>query len=90
MEMNNVPGRKISWYPRIDLEKCQGCRGCLHTCDSDVYEWAREEHHPIVARPQNCVAGCRACADVCKGAAISFPSEEHLEPARTTAHAQSC
>ncbi|MCM8784580.1 MAG: 4Fe-4S dicluster domain-containing protein [Candidatus Omnitrophica bacterium] len=73
-----IEREKIPWYPRIDYEKCVGCKECFNFCWNGVYEWDEENNRPNIVRPYNCVVGCSACANLCNGEAIRFPSKEEL------------
>jgi NAD-dependent dihydropyrimidine dehydrogenase PreA subunit len=77
--MQPIPREKIPWFPRIDYEKCRGCRTCFDFCKNRVYEWENgEPPHPKVTNPYNCVLGCSACAQLCPVGAISFPTVEEM------------
>jgi len=78
-EYKGVPREKIPWYPRVDYDKCIGCRQCFEFCGNNVYEWDDENNHPVVRNPNNCVINCVACAKICPQEAISFPSKEEIE-----------
>jgi CDP-4-dehydro-6-deoxyglucose reductase len=65
------------WFPTIDSDKCDGCKGaykCVSFCPHDVLE-VREEK-AFVVDPLGCVYGCSACANLCPNAAIIFPPRE--------------
>ena len=78
-EYKGMPRDKIPWYPKIDYEKCVGCKQCFDFCGNNVYEWDEENNHPIVKNLNNCVINCVACAKLCPQKAISFPSKEEIE-----------
>ncbi len=78
-EYKGVSREKIPWHPRIDYEKCVGCRQCFEFCKNNVYEWDEENNYPVVENPNNCVINCIACAKFCPQEAISFPSREEIE-----------
>lgn len=67
----NLPREKIPWFPRVDYQKCTGCRTCFESCPHGVFEW--EGERPKVAHPYECVVGCSSCAKLCPSDAISFP-----------------
>ncbi len=69
----NLPRDKIPWFPRVDLQKCAGCRTCFESCPHGVYGWDEEEGKPKVEHPYECVVGCSSCAKLCPSEAISFP-----------------
>lgn len=77
----NIPREKIPWYPKIDYDKCIGCKECYNFCHNGVFEWDEENERPIVKKPYNCVVGCSACANLCNSDAISFPSKKELAEA---------
>jgi NAD-dependent dihydropyrimidine dehydrogenase PreA subunit len=72
------PREQVPWYPSIDRERCDGCRGCLAFCEYGVYAWEEVSQKAIVVDPFNCVVGCDSCAKVCKRGAIRFPPREML------------
>ncbi|MCM8771546.1 MAG: 4Fe-4S binding protein [Candidatus Omnitrophica bacterium] len=73
-----IPREKIPWFPKIDYEKCIGCKECYNFCKNGVYQWNEEKNIPIVKNPYNCVVGCSACANICNGNAIDFPTKKEL------------
>ena len=76
--MLNVPRDKIPWFPKIDYDKCVGCKECFNFCKNGVFEWNDEENTPNVVRPFNCVVGCSACANLCDQEAMSFPKMQEI------------
>ncbi|MCW4043956.1 MAG: ferredoxin family protein [Candidatus Bathyarchaeota archaeon] len=79
----DVPRRKIPWYPTIDYSKCVGCGACVDYCTAGgfgvyVFEERDGKKLPVVKNPYNCIVFCRGCEDkeVCPVGAITHPSEE--------------
>lgn len=73
MGIKDTPREKIPWYPKINEEKCTGCKTCVEFCSHGTYEWNEEKGKPIVANPYNCVVGCSNCRMKCPVEAIEFP-----------------
>jgi 2-oxoglutarate ferredoxin oxidoreductase subunit delta len=48
---------------------CKGCGLCIAFCPKDVFA-EDDQHHPVVAHPENCVA-CQWCAIHCPDFAIT-------------------
>ncbi|MHA1780062.1 MAG: 4Fe-4S dicluster domain-containing protein [Candidatus Thorarchaeota archaeon] len=73
-----VARTKIPWWPKIDLEKCDGCNGeydCLNFCPHRVYRPLEDPFRIEVENRYNCVVFCQACKKMCPKDAISFPSK---------------
>ena len=68
-----IPRENIPWYPRVDLERCVGCKECFNFCRQEVYSWDEKNNKTKVAKPFCCVVGCSTCAGMCPEEAISFP-----------------
>jgi NAD-dependent dihydropyrimidine dehydrogenase PreA subunit len=77
-EWHGVPRKKIKWNPEVDYGKCVGCGMCAAGCGRNVYDWDFALDKPVVARPENCLAGCVTCSNTCLQDAISFPSRETI------------
>jgi NAD-dependent dihydropyrimidine dehydrogenase PreA subunit len=68
---------KSPWFPTINLEKCDGCKGaykCVGFCPYKVLEL--KEGKPFIANPLNCIHGCSSCASLCRNGAIIFPTRQ--------------
>ncbi len=76
--LGEIPREKIPWFPRIDYDKCAGCKECFNFCHNGVYRWDEENNHPEIVNPYNCVIGCSACANLCLTGAIIFPTRKEL------------
>ena len=68
---HGIPREEISWYPRIDLEKCTGCKTCVEFCQHKVYTF---DDKARVTNPYRCVVTCTGCKTKCESEAISFPT----------------
>lgn len=86
LEWHGVPRKKIKWNPEVDYEKCVGCGMCAAGCGRNVYEWDFDLDKPVVARPENCLAGCVTCANTCLKDAISFPPKDAIRKAIVENH----
>lgn len=76
-----VEREKIPWWPRIDLDKCDGCNGeydCLKFCPHKVYKPVENSSRIYVENQYNCVVFCQACSKMCPKDAISFPSKSDI------------
>ena len=75
---HGIPRNKISWYPKIDYQKCISCGKCVEYCTLGTYEFEKEkgENRTIVKNPNNCVVLCTGCDDICPAGAISHPSKK--------------
>jgi NAD-dependent dihydropyrimidine dehydrogenase PreA subunit len=76
-----VPRKKITWYPKINWDKCNLCDGdpqCLKFCPHGVYAISDEPKRLIVKNPNNCVVFCRSCRKMCAPDALSFPSKKEV------------
>ena len=69
----DITREKISWYPRVDLDKCIGCKECFNFCRHKVYGWDEKNDKTKVTEPFRCLVGCSTCAGMCPEQAISFP-----------------
>ena len=68
------PRTEIDWYPRIDPEKCNGCKICFDFCKKGVY--TVKAGGMIVANPYECVLMCSKCMSKCPRGAIDFPDKK--------------
>lgn len=75
-EWRGIPREEIPWFPKIDQEKCIGCKACVEFCKNDVLEFDELNGKTRVKTPSNCVVECRTCARICPAGAIAFPDEE--------------
>lgn len=66
-----------SWYPVINYEVCVKCGACVSECSKEVL--GLNGTHPVVMKPESCVAGCRECGDICPSAAIEYVGEVPIE-----------
>jgi len=76
-----VPRRKISWYPKINYDKCDLCDSdpqCLKFCPHRVYAVKGQPKKLVVENPNNCVVFCRSCRRVCAPDALSFPEKKEV------------
>ena len=76
-----VPRNKISWYPRIDYEKCDLCDDgpqCLKFCPHQVYAVVGQPKKLVIENSNNCVVFCRSCKRVCAPDALSFPEKKKV------------
>ena len=73
-----IPREKIPWFPKIDANRCTGCRACPDFCPHGVYLWDEEKSLVRVERPYECVVGCNNCLGLCGPGAISFPDLEAI------------
>ena len=55
--------------PKVDKEKCTGCKKCIDICPMGVFEMVKEKSVP--KKPEDCV-GCRACETSCPSEAITI------------------
>lgn len=77
---NGILRDKIDWCPKIDYEKCTGCKECFKFCSHGVYSWDKKKDRPVVSNPYNCVVGCSNCSiNVCKQKALSHPTLKQLK-----------
>ena len=76
-----VQRNKISWYPRIDYEKCDLCDDdpqCLKFCPHQVYAVVGQPKKLVIENSNNCVVFCRSCKRVCAPDALSFPEKKKV------------
>ena len=78
MALMSIPREKIPWFPRVDADRCTGCRVCLDFCPHGVYAREEEKTTVRVDRPYECVVGCSNCLGLCPTGAISFPDLEGI------------
>lgn len=71
-----IPRKEITWFPTVNLERCDGCEDCVTHCHHDVFSVV--DGKPVVANPENCVVGCKACGWICPIGAITHPSKDEL------------
>jgi len=74
-EWRGIPREAIPWYPRIDADKCIGCRTCVEFCKNGVLEFDEATGKASVSSPFNCVVECSTCGRLCPAEAISFPEQ---------------
>jgi len=79
-----VPRNKISWYPRIDYEKCDLCGGnpkCMQFCAHFVFSITEEDGKKklVVRNPYACPVFCVGCQKACPiPDAITFPEKKEI------------
>lgn len=76
MTHEGVPREDITWYPKVDRSRCEGCSSCVEFCSQNVFAFYEGKSH--VARPYSCLVGKSSCADFCPDNAITFPSRTDL------------
>lgn len=59
--------------PKVDANKCIGCRTCVDTCPNNVLDLI--DGVAYVARPQDCEE-CGLCEAICNQEAIKLQSSE--------------
>ena len=59
----------------VDQKACRGCELCVDECPTDVFEYDKENHVPIVAKKDECVE-CLTCYYLCPCTAISLEDIE--------------
>ncbi len=59
-----------TWYPVINLEKCNACMTCVNFCRHGVYKV--KDGRPVVVYPEGCVHGCKGCSKRCPADAIEY------------------
>lgn len=68
-----IPRENVPWYPKIDADKCKGCKKCIEFCKHNVYSWDEKDKKVKVNEPYFCVVGCSNCSGLCKEKTIEFP-----------------
>lgn len=69
-----VPGRGATVQIRIDLERCVGCKDCVHICPVGVFEVKKQsgKFKSVPVDPTSCCGvTCQMCANNCSYDAIS-------------------
>lgn len=56
----------------VDEDKCIGCKQCVDTCPTGVYEMNGDKSEPVNA--DECV-GCESCVEVCEGHCITVEEQ---------------
>jgi len=75
---HGVPREKITWYPTIEPELCNGCGLCVTSCSRAVFRYDYDARKAVVVEPVQCMVGCTTCATICPSDAISFQSRGEL------------
>jgi NAD-dependent dihydropyrimidine dehydrogenase PreA subunit len=73
---HGIPRDEISWYPRVDETRCEGCSSCVEFCSQGVF--AFHDGKSKVVKPYNCIVGKSSCRAFCPDKAISFPTRTQL------------
>ena len=60
----------VSWYPEIDIEKCNNCRACYDLSSCGVFEVVNDR--VIVAYPEECTWECTKCGKICPKESIQY------------------
>jgi len=55
--------------PKINKDKCDGCKTCVEICPVQVLEMVNEK--AVLKKERDCIE-CRACEAQCSTGAISF------------------
>jgi len=56
-------------YPRVDYEKCSGCKNCVEVCPGEVYRIEGDRCYPSHA--EDCIE-CWACVEQCPTQSIQL------------------
>jgi NAD-dependent dihydropyrimidine dehydrogenase PreA subunit len=77
----DIPRKKIPWYPSINYEKCISCGKCVDFCHMRAFGFEEKDgkKKTVVKNPNSCVVFCRGCEDICPAGAITHPSEEETQ-----------
>jgi ferredoxin len=59
----------------IEREACRGCELCVDKCPTEVFDYDKENHVPIVAGKEECIE-CLTCYYLCPAAAVGFEDIE--------------
>jgi len=76
-----IPRDEISWYPRVEESRCEGCSSCVEFCSQGVF--AFHDGKSKVVKPYNCIVGKSSCRAFCPDKAISFPTRTQLKSTLT-------
>lgn len=66
------------WYPRIVVDRCDGCGMCVVSCNQEVFGFNDELNRPVIVKRLRCVVGCSTCATICEREALKFPSRVNI------------
>ncbi|MCJ7641609.1 MAG: 4Fe-4S binding protein [Desulfobacterales bacterium] len=55
--------------PRVDHEKCSGCKNCVEVCPSEVYRIELDRSYP--SHGEDCIE-CWACVEQCPTQSIQL------------------
>jgi len=58
------------WLPRINLQRCTGCRQCIDLCPTRAL--GQVDGKAVVVNPEACTY-CMVCEDICPEKAIQLP-----------------
>lgn len=59
-----------SWYPIIDMEKCNNCKACYDLSTCGVFELFNDK--VIIAYPEECLWECTKCEKICTKNSIQY------------------
>lgn len=71
-----------NWYPIVDEVDCIKCGVCIDQCHNQVFN-LENAPKPVVATPENCLAGCSGCGVSCPTGAITFLAEDSKRPGQS-------